>query len=336
MKKLTLDFDANAEVQAVCDFISQKWTTIPNLKDLVSEIQQKAFRIGSSWIEQYDTVNAAHDLRDLREEHLKKLLTPEEGEQIAYYDAYCSFIMQVSLKVRTLREVGMNYHSTWDYSREVNRLYASVYERYPELTTAKPQGWAELEKDYVDFAGQEEYNPRPDRELFQGVDSSALGFAGLTYTLALPYVMYSEFCQGRSASRELVGAIFSHFLTIRESLNGMQFDAELRRVMAEAPAEPVFYLKSFPSDNPFLQVIFKDWVQSDNQETLFKACVANRAATKELTPEEQAESERERAAYIEELIRSLKNPNPAEVQEATDRELKFKGLVFSQFATLRG
>lgn len=336
MKKLTLDFGLKAEVQAVSDFISQKWTPINNLEGLIAEIAEKAFRIGSTWLEQYDTGHRAYELLDARVAQLGAELTSDEADIIQYYDAYCCFLSKVSFKTSALRDAGINFLSTWDYGREVNRIAAALYDCYPGLTDAKPHGWAELEKGYIDFDGQAEYDPRPDRELFQGTDVKAVCFGGLTSSLALPYVMYSEVCQGRKASRELVGVVFSHFLTIQETLNGMKFVRDLDALIEQAPKKPVFHLMSLPSSNPFLQVVFDDWEPDLNSETMFHKAIESRQAAKARPAEETAQMEAERDARIAELLSKLGQQSPDELQAAAEREHAFRGCFVRQFSTLRG
>lgn len=328
MKTLTPDINVDEEVKAVAAFIAQKWTPIENLEQLVREIQQTAFRIGATWIDQYDTGSAAHDLGEARAEKLKERLSEAEAHSVEFHDAYCWFFTTIWWAARRLREMGLNLHSKWDFERRVSAVHASVASRFPGLVTARPHGWDALAKDYTDFDGQEEYRPGPDRDLFQGHDSG--GQSSFTYQVALPYVMYSEFCQGRKASSELVGAIFSHFLGIREYLNTQAFIQALKDLDLVNKPGPVFTMEGVVVENRFLKVIL-DASDGPPFEEEYRRCVAGHLRFEAMSEEGKRQLQAHNQARIAELMASLRT-SPTADDEESEKDLRMRSAFVKHFA----
>lgn len=331
MKDLTPQFDLDAEIKAVAKFIAQKWTPIENLEVLVREVQQTAFRIGSTWIEQYDTGSLAYDLGTARAEKLGLTLSPAEAGLVDVYDAPCAFMTAVFMAMRKLREAGLNYFKVWDYSRQASAVYSAVADRFPGLPVARPHGWDALAENYCDFDGQEEYNPREDRALFEGGYVAESGSPAFTSAVALPYVMYSEKCQSRKASHELVAAIFSHFLGIREYLNSQAFMEALKALDLENLPGPVFTLDGLALENPFLQVILQAMRELPTEEEYRKA-VQNRLDFELLSDEEKAARGAANSERISQLMAGLRTQS--DDIAAQEEQARFNGVFNRQFAVL--
>lgn len=329
---LAPECDREAEIQAVTKFIAQKWTPIENLEGLVREVQQTAYRIGSTWIEQYDTGSLAYDLSHARAEKLGLTLPPVEAGLVGLYDAQCAFMNAVFMSMSKLREAGLSYHKQWDYSRQASAVYSSVSSRFSGLPGARPHGWDALAENYSDFDGQEEYNPREDRALFEGVRNAEWQSMGFTSAVALPYVMYSEKCQSSKASRELVAAIFSHFLGIREYLNTQAFMEALKALDVESQPGPVFTLDGLAIENPFLQVVLQTMRDVPTEEE-YRNAVQGRLNFELLSDEEKAALKAANSERICQRMAQLRTRATDDIA-AQEEQARFNEVFYRQFAVL--
>jgi hypothetical protein len=195
-----------------------------------------------------------------------------------------------------------------------------AYVAFPALAGAKPAGWEALAKGYKDFDGQLEYcNTQQDKDdtEFQGADTAGDGASSIPCRIALPYVMYDNYCQGRKPPYVLVSAIFGHFLRIAEHNNTLDILAEVEKhsldyevphAVWEVP-QPVFV-------NPVLAVLLsqarasmrlEEDLEKGPQEKFLEAVKAAEAF-EALSAEEQAHQKALRSASVKAVLASLKSP----------------------------
>lgn len=306
MKELTPDVDLDEEARHVADFIALKWTPVAGLLPLVTEIRDAALHAARAWFDMYLFGEHAGFLEDQRADLIAKNLPPDlctaDRNDLRFHDALCTLLSQVNSNSRDMREAALAIDGAWDFSSRADALYGSVLSRYPDLATARPLGWDALAEGYNDFDGQEEYDPRPDRELFAGCKRPGFSLsADLPGQVALPYVMYSEKGQGYKAAETLVGAIFGHFLGIAEALNTWRLCDNLTAALPElSRPEPVFE-RQIETKNPVLKVLFAQARPAPSRDDL-TASLQARAAFAALPKEErQAQVQRNQ----ENLMRSL-------------------------------
>lgn len=79
---------------------------------------------------------------------------------------------------------------------------------------AKPKGYDEFLKDYMDFDGMEELDEKALCKLFEGFDNAGAGHFSLPIWTSLPHTAYGDKCQGRPPLETLIGAILNYGMMI--------------------------------------------------------------------------------------------------------------------------
>ncbi|MNR71555.1 hypothetical protein D3C71_21860 [compost metagenome] len=318
MNKLTPNIDLDLEVSHMAKYIAQKWTPIAGLEAMFAEIRDAAVHAARGWMESHTLSLRAHELRKARQEQLIQALPQGEGATAAYYDGVSHFLSEVSFKDMRICEAARDVDGRWDYSRKVAALTSSLSARYPQLAAARPLGWDALAENYVDFDGQEEYDPTSDRALFEGTEASGACSGDFVYRTALPYVMYDEICQGNKASHVLVGSVFAQFLTIQERLNAQRAVAALEQLAAGAA--PQLLLEWTPQvENLHLKAIVALMEPVPTREQ-YEEALAQRKAWDALSEEERQARREDNSESIAKLLANLKSENDTEKWAAEKAE----------------
>lgn len=328
MKAMHAALNLDEEVNALADFISQRWEPITDLPELFAEVRDVALHDARGWLDNYMVSMCAHELYDARQ----KLLSPSVSNP-GLFDAVCHFLLQVSLNARSIHEAGRNLGGDWDFSRRANRVYYAMSEKYPALANARPLGWDELAKDYIDYAGQEEYNPREDIQLFNGVNSEFNAAPGFHIRTALPYVMYDEMCHGRKAARMLVAAAYGHFLFIAEQLHAYTVCDALRQLGNLHVPELAFEVSWIDeaNANPFIKVL-KMLADAPHTKAEYDQSLAAVAEFNALSTEEQEARVTANKLRTTMMLKSMSRGLSPEMEAAnTAREEKLNAVMREVF-----
>ena len=321
MKTLTADINLDEEVAHLAEFISQKWTPLANIQTLFAEIRDAALHAARGWFDQNEVWELATELEDARAKRLQSNLNLGFDASVELYDALCTLLHGIGRSAKDLREAGMALDGDWDYERRVRAVEHQLLLKYPDLAGARPLGWAELEKGYCDFDGQEEYDPYPDQELFKGALVQGTFSFDFPYRVALPYVMYDEKCQSFKASAVLVSAVYAHFLGIAEFLNTQKLKQDLVAALPNLDEPGMLFGRNLGTGNPFLMVMFEQMKPCPSRES-FEACLAKRAEYEALSDEEKAKRTVNRDAVIQQMLARLKDPTRDAAQRQKDAEEK--------------
>lgn len=315
MKELTVDINLDEEVTHLAEFIRQKWTPIANIEALFTDIRDAALHAARGWFDQHEIWEFAVKLEDQRAAMLKKTLSDDLDVGLEYYDALCTLLSSVSRDAQPVRDAALAVDGNWDFSRVTSRLTSRLLETYPDLAPSRPLGWAELEKDYNDFDGQEAYDPRPDRELFTGSHVPGLQSPAFPGRVALPYVMYDEKCQGLKARGALVGAVFAHFLGIAEYLNTLELKTAIEKAFSGIHTPELLFERHVETDNKLLKVLIALARPSPSKEDFEKAVVA-KAKFEALSEDEKEDSKAVNNRKVIELLERLRSERNDEKWEA--------------------
>jgi hypothetical protein len=322
MKTLTADINLDEEVTLLADFIGQKWTPIANLDALFTEIRVAAMKAARSWFESHSLWEAAHALKKERKTLLRQTYGPMIYADL--YDALYTLLDSISGEARDLSDVGRSLNGTrWDFETRVRNLELRLCDRqYPDLSSARPLGWAEMEIGYKAFDGQDEYDPRPDQELFKGVNVQGARSADFPGRIALPYVICEEKNYGRRASYSLVGAVYAHFLGIAEFLNTHKVVQDLNAAFPQLQVPEVLYERVVTTENPFLKVAV-EVAPPVATPAQFQEHLAQMAAFEALSDEEKALRKAEGSAAVLEMLDGLNFSDPEEDRKyAAEKERK--------------
>ncbi len=333
MKELNETINLDEEVLHLAEFIRQKWTPIANIEDLFREIRDAALHSARGWFDQHEVWELATELEDKRSDKLEAELKLSFDAGAYLYDAWCTLLSAISRKAKDVREAGMALDGDWDFTRRTRRVEVSLSEKYPDLASARPLGWAELEAGYSDFDGQEEYDPKPDRELFKGAKVQGTLSGTFPLRVALPYVMYDEKCQGNRASHVLVGAVFAHFLGIAEHLNTVKLKCDLVAALPELDSPGMVFERTLQTDNPILKVLF-DLAPPCRSKAEFEACIASRTEFDALSEEEKARIKEINSKSISRMLEQLCNESSEErSQQYAIERLHHRSLMQAAFET---
>jgi hypothetical protein len=233
MKELTpsLVVDVDAEIEAMAKYLGTRWDSVPDLVALFQAIRVEVSRTASLWFEQYAISDYLRTAIKARKSLLEPHLPAHELSLVRSYDAPTVWLSELEMQVHDLHDNAQNFLQRWDFSERVRAVHREVAKQFSWLADAKPKGWAELRKNYVDFDGQGEYAEKhqlADEAAFEGINSDSAGAPGFPGRTALPYVMYDEVCQGRKAPYVLVSAAFAHLNRVQEHNNTQAFIAALK------------------------------------------------------------------------------------------------------------
>jgi hypothetical protein len=327
MKKLTAEIDLHEEVSAMADFISQTWTPIQGLEQLFAEIRDAAMWDARAWADRYEVFRCASQLVENREALLAPVTTT-----MSDYDSVCQFLNDVRFQLGEVLDIARRIDGEWDYSRRVAQLYLPLSSKYPELSKTRPHGWDALAEGYSDFDGQEDYDPRADRERFKGTFIETSGAPDFAGRVALPYVMYDEKCQGRKAGRVLVGAVYTQFLGIAEKLNTLKVCEDLQRIKLLTSPHLEFEAV-LGSRNPLVSVLEVLARPPQTRADLEKAEVSR----KEFSALSEEEKRTRQAQIREKVMRMLSaHSDPDEESNRVQREEHVLNLLWNAFGTNRG
>jgi hypothetical protein len=345
MKKLDkspVDFDH--EVAAITDFLSTRWNVLPNMEALVRAAALLGWKAGRAWIDR-NALNSSTLLRMRhRESFLKQHLPSAHAEQARWYDAGCRYLDELPRMVEELSEVGLHLDGQWDFERRTKRAFWSLADEFPGLSELKPLGWEKLYESYTDFDGMEEYcetQQASDENEFKGSCVSGAVSAPFPGRVALPYVMYDEVCQGRSAAMTLVSAIYAHFLGLREHQNSCEVNAALEALdLGDRRPEVVFELKP-SSPHPLNQLLLEmartrvDSTSAAEMQQQYAQSCACAEAFEKLSPQEQeAQREANQAENLESILADVENSQSDFNRRWTAEKETRKALAKASLATL--
>lgn len=326
MKELTANIDLDHEVAAVASFISLKWTAIGNVQQMVAEIRRIAERYGRSLFDHHPLWCRAKELHDARRALLEQQSGLDARVGLEYYDAVCILLYGVKWSAEDISKAGRAMLGAWDLGTRSKKLHTALEERYPDLTHARPRGWAELENGAEDFATrQEAYDPQPDRDAFHGACVQGTLSAELPVRLALPEVFLHEKCQGRKASVQLVAAVLAHFMGITEFLNTVRAVEALPRAVQQLDEPFVVFERAASTDNPFLKVAFETANPCRTPADLAQA-IGNLAEYDALSDEGKARRAAERDKSVAEFISGLK--------DSADEDQKKRAAEMERYSVL--
>lgn len=316
MKNLTVNINQDEEVLHLAEFIRQKWTPIANLEALITDIRAKAWHAARAWFVEHDIFEYACELEDARVALLESSLGLEEGDvSVSLYDAVCQLLHDISRESSMLRKAALDIDGPWDFERRSKNLTSELLAKYPDLEQARPLGWDQLEPGYSDFDGMEAYNPKPDRDLFQGVHIEHVRAVPFPGRIALPYVMYDEKCQGQKARVSLVGAVYAHFLSITEFLNTHTLKAAIAEGLPNREHPEMLFEHGLKDvGHPLLKALAQKARPSPTKEN-FEAHLASKMKVKELTEEEREQLRQDNSQRIIEMLAKLKSQDHASQEQ---------------------
>lgn len=99
------------------------------------------------------------------------------------------------------------------FAQDADALTDHLKRNWDGLNDVKPKGWSDLEENYSDFDGYDEWKERfqaDQEDKFDGFNNETASSFNFVAQTALPNVMYDDQCQGREPIRILVSAAMAY------------------------------------------------------------------------------------------------------------------------------
>jgi hypothetical protein len=305
--------DIATEIDAMVRHTVTRWDNVPDLKPLFELAYQSAAHDARFWFDPYALSEVLHDKADERVALMRTFCAEDEADLLWLYDNCAALYRGASSGASHLMDVARHADGKWDFSDRADKVYEDAVQLFGSLSNMRPKGWDELAQGYVDFDGMSEYDPA-DARAFEGADTASAGADGFSGRIALPYVMYDEFCQGRKAPRMLVSSAYAHFLQILQHLNTEAMLKELAGLdFRENELKPVFGLR-VTSRNALVATLLQIVVEGADGRSLaseaeYLKTLADRHAFAQKSPEEQEVTRAENAARMDDIVANLGNQN---------------------------
>jgi hypothetical protein len=284
-----------AEINAMVEYLATRWENLPDLATMFAAIQKQVSHDARYWVDVYPLASAFHERAKRRTRFLEESTVDEDEKRyMPTYDQCTSVLRDMSTFAHRLGDIGKDIDGKWDYSARVRHLYQKILPQFPELNRSRPRGWENLEKGYQEQAGIYEYSgsqQRVDEDAFKGADASGSGADAFPTRTALPFVMYDDRCQGRTASYVLVSAAYGHFIAIQEHVNTRRMLEEFESLpLRDTEPGPLFDF-SLESQNPLMAALLeicRDAERPATREDYEKALESARAFQK--LPQEERDA----------------------------------------------
>jgi hypothetical protein len=333
MKALAKDLNLDDEHMAIFTFVTERWGDISGLGSMIQYLRKQAFHDARACFDPYKINAAARSMGELRVNALNLAFEGGIKPNLAqYYDHLYQLSSSITLNGFELADAGLELNGELDYTLKMRLLEKHIYTHMPGLKTTRPHGWAALRKGYEEGDGIREYDISPDLELFNGSDTRKGTSSNFVERMGLPFLMYDEVAQGRTAPHVLIGAVYSHFFRIREFLNTLELITALEQV-SDWNAPRLTTNETLVSNNPLLDAFVK--LMGDvNGEEEFLAAVSAKDAFDARPEEEKLAIRKENAGGILKALERLKQDTPSEdidkEEKEHDRFAKVLADVFSE------
>lgn len=308
-KNARIDFEQ--EKVHVLRHLADTWSRLPRPVQLVNRVAEAARQAARGAFKTDALTLWCLEQANKRDEVMRKVL-PAYCNGLAYrYDMPTLYFYEMGDAVRELQSAGEGLNGTWSYNNLVLEAYENARALMPGFARIKPDGWTQSKKDFTGHASMESFHETAaeNAELaFEGHDTSSATGPSLPIRLCLPNLLYSELHQGRNASQELVGALFAHFMVLREHDNTVAMLESLGRAKFHAEDnEVVFNVKpvvSLPLAKALLRVTKMRLALTSSERSVenFKRDRERADAYQALSPAEKQRLRDEDAATVEETI----------------------------------
>lgn len=335
MKALTKDVNLDDEQMAIFAFVTERWGGITGLSSMIQHLRRQAFHDARACFDPYKINRAARSMGELRVNALNLAFEGGIKPDLAhYYDHLYQLSSSITINSFQLEDAGIEINGDLDYTSKIRVLEKLMYTNMPELKTTRPHGWVALRKGYEEGDGIREYDPSPDLELFKGSDTRKGTSSNFVERMGLPYLMYDEVAQGRTAPHVLIGAIYSHFFRVREFLNTHELISALEQV-SDWNAPRLTINEALVSTNPLLNAFVKV-IGDVNGEEEFLAAVAAKEAFDARPEEEKLAIRKGNAGGILKVLERLKQKTtPEDIDKEESERARFTKVLAEAFSGVK-
>jgi hypothetical protein len=236
--------DPKGELKAITQYVTSNWSGFDKID--AEEFFKKAWKLcvekTKNQIDPYKFTDLVEEWQEEREDHSNwKAAGSKIKEKDLKSELHDDAIAQIPMNI-LFGTMGLErfLRNNWDYEKAVNDIIAEVKAEFPEVSRAKPKGWAKLAKDYSDYDGMNEFDKGKAKKEFGGMDSGTAGSFPFEVRVSLAQVMYDDKCQGRKPLEVLIGAMVGHAYVMNQRNNASKVLHELLE-MKEEYSKPQYF-----------------------------------------------------------------------------------------------
>lgn len=323
MKKITVDMDMDAEVDAIVDFVGQKWTKIPDLRGLVEQVRDHALHDGRAGFNLSAFAAQLNELSDERMGFVESLLDDRDEQSMVFdYDGVRKAIDLFEKLAPTMYQATLSLDTDEQNKGSdelIKHLAKKIHREFPDLAKSKPLGWVELEKEYQELGGKDQYNFGPDMELYRGVDLKDRA-SHIVQKISLPHLMSCHKSEGQTPTSLLISSIYLHFKAACQWINTQKmFDALDVTLPIDEPRVLLGLELNQGSGSPHLDILIKLSKPLPSQEE-YDSTLQRMKEYAALSAEGKAEFKANHDAYIKDMMTKVLTEDPARDQSIIEQE----------------
>lgn len=231
MKNVSHDVKINLkeEFSALIEFTQSRWSVPTNLFNLLKPVWDAAVNSldGMVIINPQSNINIMNNVSVRQAKGYKDI--PSEATGLASrFDKLHNLHMNT---VMTAMKTKQNMVGSVEKEKITKKLYQKILfdNQNIDFDDFKPLGWESLLKDYVEYAGFDQYDKISAKEStdFSGHYDNYRSFPRV---ISLPNIMYSAVCQNEKPFYSLVHAVYEQALFCAEHNSSLDIEAELNKI----------------------------------------------------------------------------------------------------------
>jgi hypothetical protein len=340
--KKAFQFDINAEVAAMVEFLSTRWESVDNVEALLKRIATAAEKNSRSAILDSELSIVLMDLERDRENALK--LVDESGGMLKFYDQACLLLEGLQRQVGKVYRHGNDTLSN-SYDAAIKGIKkALATPELAQLKRAQPLNLAEMTEHYRendeawDAALDHEFD---DRKLFKGANTATGGQGGFVSAVSLIMVVQVKDTHNTAPIDQLIRGAYEHFVNVFRAANAHAVLADVKQYCASlSPTQPVFVL-NFTPEHSLTKVLYtlaqdsQRGLGKENPEAEYQEAVAEHKNATPLSEEELRTRRADAAGLISKMLKSaLKPETPKQAKAREMRDARDRQMVDDIFKSL--
>jgi len=333
--KKAFQFDINAEIAAMVEFLSTRWKSVENVEALLRVIAPLAEKNSQSAIQDSELSIFLMDQERAREKALKAV--DESGGMLRFYDQACQLLEGLERQVgKVYRHGNDRLYETYEPAMKFIKKALATPEMAP-LKKAQPLQMTQMMRHYHenddawDAALENEFD---DRQLFKGANTATGGQGGFVSAVSLIMVVQVKDTHNTAPIDQLIRGAYDHLVNVYRAVNGHAVLGELKKFFSQLdPKQPVFVLNFTPAHR-LTKVLYslaqenQRGMAEENPEEAYREAVAEHKTATPLSEEELKVRRAGAAGLISQMLKNaLKPETPKQAKEREIRDARDRQAV---------
>ncbi|MCC5612248.1 hypothetical protein LC612_37395 [Nostoc sp. CHAB 5834] len=302
-------FTVAQEIEAVTQYIAEKWSVGPCVGSMVSDVATRALFDGRWYLDGYEAWFKLHQRLEARRDLLKGAY-PTNAAIAQAYDGSCLQMTFLGGSLSILESHCRRSGSSPDFTTRAETVFQRAFSMHPGLEGAYPAGWTHDIPEDIDGLSADEYEKGQlalDEAAFGG---GTAGGESLPYAVSLPSVVHEGYRRKYKPGQVLVTAVYAHFLKFVSHLNSQAIEKALHSLHLQDTSPHLVWNVNLDSTNPHLWVALKlseHQFHRQGQIVLYgEAGYANALAAlreyEQLSDDDKAKAQAQSAADLDQMM----------------------------------